>query len=89
MTLEGLAAMGYTCGVETLDEALGMVLMHHYAYTAEQLLALNQSLEDVDLTLRCADILGPERCAREDRELDEALSKSAKSADGDSGFPTG
>jgi hypothetical protein len=76
MTLEDLAALGYACGLSTLDEALLMVQMHYDAFTVDQHSALYASIRGVDLDQRCADVLGPERCALEDRLLHEALSKA-------------
>lgn len=86
MTIEELASLGYACGVATLDEALTMVELHHNAFNVETLLALSKNVVGIDLAQNCADVLGPERCAREDQLLAEALRK-APPDDESAGFP--
>lgn len=78
MTLEELAAMGYACGVETLEEALTMVELHHDSFSMEMWAALSIALEGADLTRTCADVLGPEGCAKEDAALNEVMDADKK-----------
>lgn len=75
MTLEELASLGYACGVETLDQALLMVQMHYDAYTGAQLEALSAAIKGEDLSRTCTEVLGPEKCAKEDAELDAVLNR--------------
>lgn len=73
MTVTELASMGYACGLETLGEAHLMMELHWDALTQAQWteLAFSLLVHRPDMSRRCADVLGREECARQDREMQE------------------
>jgi hypothetical protein len=83
MNITNLASMGYACGLETLDEALTMMELHWDALSKEAWLELNFNIivHQPDLSRRCADVLGPEQCKKEDDEMDAFFSQQPISED--------
>jgi hypothetical protein len=71
MNLTDLASMGYACGLETMKESLRNMELHWDALAPEQWVELNFTLElyQPDLNRKCADVLGPEECKRQDDEM--------------------
>lgn len=80
MNITDLAAMGYGCGLETLDEALLMMELHWDAMTREQWLELQFCLavHKPDLSLKCADVLGSALCKQHDDEMTAFFNKQPR-----------
>jgi hypothetical protein len=91
MNIQQLAELGYTCGLHTMGEALTCMELHHYAFTPDSLNALYHDLipsPDCEIAgdTLCVHVLGEERCAQMDAELDAVLGAGPRD-DGGTPFP--
>jgi len=74
MNITDLAELGYTCGLQTLEEALLSVELHWDAFNAAQRAQLQTAVDGVDLSTACSSVLGAQRCAQIDAQLDTYFS---------------